>query len=213
MFLFPSWCVAYSLEMSSVAFTPEFSASARGSASKASANFLIAYCSRPGQDCHTKTWSCLSPWWENAAITESGMSAYLSVGSELLGQFDLCGTCSRYQPLVLGNKHTQHWKHCSLRQNIVFSMYICYNLSLCWHTLTKSLKVLTPSSTALSMSSIRLSVEPLITTVEMAPSSLSVKGNTPLKLNITTKIRCDNIRKTADYTVFENHHLRVPNFS
>lgn len=137
---------------------------------------------------------------------------YLSVGSELLGQFDLCGTCSRYQPLVLGNKHAQHWKHCSLRQNIWFSMYICHNLSLCWHTLTKSLKVLTPSSTALSMSSIRLSVEPLITTVEMAPSSLSVKGNTPLKLNITTTIRCDNIRTTADYTVFENHHLRVPNF-
>lgn len=140
-------------------------------------------------------------------------AVYLSVGSELLGQFDLCGTCSRYQPLVLGNTHAQYWKHCSLRQNIVFSMYICYNLSLCLHTLTKSLKVLTPSSTALSMSSIRLSVEPLITTVEMAPSSLSVQGNTPLKLNITTKIRCDDIRKTADYTMFENHHLRVPNFS
>lgn len=34
-------------------------------------------------------------------------AVYLSVGSELLGQFDLCGTCSRYQSLVLGNKHAQ----------------------------------------------------------------------------------------------------------
>lgn len=30
-------------------------------------------------------------------------AAYLSVGSELLGQFDLCGACSRYQLLVLRN--------------------------------------------------------------------------------------------------------------
>ncbi len=51
MFLFPSWCAEYILEMSSLPFTPEFSASARGKASKASANFLMAYCSRPGQDC------------------------------------------------------------------------------------------------------------------------------------------------------------------
>lgn len=30
-------------------------------------------------------------------------ATYLSVESELLGQFDLCGACSRYQSLVLGN--------------------------------------------------------------------------------------------------------------
>lgn len=54
MFLFPSWCAEYSLEMSSLPFTPEFSASARGKASNASANFLMAYCSRPGQDCSKK---------------------------------------------------------------------------------------------------------------------------------------------------------------
>lgn len=42
-------------------------------------------------------------------------ATYLSVGSKLLGQFDLCGTCSRYQPLVLGNQHVQHSKQCYLR--------------------------------------------------------------------------------------------------
>lgn len=41
-------------------------------------------------------------------------------------------------------------------------------------TLTRTLNVFTPSSMARSMSSIRLSVEPLITKVEMAPSSFSV---------------------------------------
>lgn len=44
-------------------------------------------------------------------------------------------------------------------------------------TLVSTLKVLTPSSTALSTSSMRLSVEPRITIVEMAPSSLSVHGD------------------------------------
>ena len=42
-------------------------------------------------------------------------------------------------------------------------------------TLTRTLKVLTPSSTALSMSSIKLSVEPRSTIVAMAPSSFSVR--------------------------------------
>ncbi len=49
-FLLPSWCTAYSLEISSLPLTPEFSARARGSTSNASAYFLMAYCSRPGQD-------------------------------------------------------------------------------------------------------------------------------------------------------------------
>lgn len=40
-------------------------------------------------------------------------------------------------------------------------------------TLVRTLKVLTPSSTALSISSIRLSVDPRRTIVEMAPSSFS----------------------------------------
>lgn len=70
MFLFPSWWAAYSLEMSSLPFTPEFSASARGSASKASANFLMAYCSRPGQDYDTKAKTCFSSEWVNAVVGE-----------------------------------------------------------------------------------------------------------------------------------------------
>lgn len=42
-------------------------------------------------------------------------------------------------------------------------------------TLVSTLKVFTPSSTALSMSSIRLSVDPRMSIVEMAPSSFSVQ--------------------------------------
>ena len=125
MFLFPSWCAEYILEMSSLPFTPEFSASARGRASKASANFLMAYCSRPGQDYREERKKTIErSCFYNLSAGDAGKtkrakqrgearmwtlytsgnrlkSAYLSIWGELFGQFNLSGSGSRYQSFVL----------------------------------------------------------------------------------------------------------------
>ena len=50
-FLSPPWWAAYSLEITSVALTPAFSARVLGMISRDSANFWIAYCSSPAQVC------------------------------------------------------------------------------------------------------------------------------------------------------------------
>lgn len=112
MFLLPSWWAAYSLEISSFPFTPEFSARARGKTSKASANFLMEYCSRPGQDCSRTHESShvtmdqqrlvkLRPSGEAHSECARNEGTYLSVGGELFGQFNLSGSCSWYQSFVL----------------------------------------------------------------------------------------------------------------
>lgn len=67
-------------------------------------------------------------------------------------------------------KKKQH----TVSDSVMDSVCTCCGLQRTYRrTLTRTLKVLTPSSMALSMSSIRLSVEPRITSVEMAPSSFS----------------------------------------
>lgn len=44
-------------------------------------------------------------------------AGYLSVGSEVLGQLDLCGACSRHQSLVLRSQHVQPGEHCCWRSD------------------------------------------------------------------------------------------------
>ena len=48
MLVLPSLWAAYSLLITSLGLTPEFSASTRGMISSASANLLMLYCSSPG---------------------------------------------------------------------------------------------------------------------------------------------------------------------
>lgn len=70
--------------MTSLALTPEFSDSARGIASNASANFLMAYCSSPGHVCSGNK-------LVHVFVQTAGgkplhpRKLYLSVGRDLLG--------------------------------------------------------------------------------------------------------------------------------
>lgn len=191
IFLFPSWCAEYSLEMSTFPFTPEFSARARGTDSKASANFLMAYCSKPGQDYKQVRKEEISASEICLGCTSSSQTLhYLSIRSDLLGKLDLRSSSSRYQSFVLKMvKYVESLAGLTkdLSGHIFLTLTCIFNWwrsKTSWLTLTRTLKVLTPSSIALSMSSIRLSVEPLITTVEMAPSSFSVLNHTRQQITL-----------------------------
>ena len=116
-FFSPFWCAAYSLEITSVNFTPAFSPRVLGITSRHSANFCIAYWSNPAHVCNRKHWNlelmslCFPFQSRCVAQLVSALTSVLEVFSSILSDSNVCSDFSLICVTVaLNTRKMEHWQ-------------------------------------------------------------------------------------------------------